>query len=49
MYICSKFNLLFFFQIVIQIGGDAYRDGSVLIRTSENRQGHCPVQCLQEV
>jgi len=36
-------------QIVIQIGGDAYRDGSVLIRTSENRQGHCPVQCLQEV
>lgn len=36
-------------QIVIQVSGDVYRDGNVLIRTSELRQGHCPVQCLQEV
>ena len=40
-----------FFQIVIQVGMDGYhcRDGSILIRTAEHRQGHCPIQYLQEV
>jgi len=36
-------------QIVIQVSTDGYRDGSLLIRTAEHRQGHCPIQYLQEV
>ena len=28
---------------------DGYRDGTLLIRTAEHRQGHCPIQYLQEV
>jgi len=38
-------------QIVIQVGMDGYhcRDGTILIRTAEHRQGHCPIQYLQEV
>ena len=38
----------FMLQIVIQLG-DELRDGSVLIRTAENRQGLCPINFLQEV
>jgi len=36
-------------QIVIQMYNDGYRDGTLLIRTAEHRQGHCPIQYLQEV
>lgn len=38
-------------QIIIQVGMDGYhhRDGTILIRTAEHRQGHCPIQYLQEV
>ena len=37
-----------YLQIVIQIG-EELREGCVLIRTAENKQGHCSVQYLQEV
>jgi len=36
-------------QIVIQVYNDGYLDGTLLIRTAEHRQGHCPLQYLQEV
>jgi len=36
-------------QIVIQVSTDGYQQGSLLIRTSEHRQGHCPIQYLIEV
>jgi len=36
-------------QIIIQVFCDGYRDGTILIRTADHRQGHCPIQYLQEV
>ncbi len=37
------------FQIVIQVGDAGYRDGAILVRTAEYRQGACPIHFLQEV